>query len=335
MVVGGYDSVSADAELYGPTIVVNPPTGLSATSTSSMQINLLWSDNSSDEADFHIERSLSGTGSWGEIGIVNAGLTSYSNTDLTCGTTYYYRVRAHRHSDGIYSNYSNTANTTTSPCPFHKASPANSAPGQPTNPTLSWASSSGATSYEYCYDTTNDGIACGGAWTSTGASTNVSLSGLIAGTTYYWQVRARNSAGTTEADPDFFGPAWWSFTTSQIPPIVLYNYANYTGASCAFYAEGTQNLVGVCNDQASSMLVASLAGQFDCSGIRMQLVRPGVLLPATATSPATRSRMASHLMITFHRSHCTIRLLALAYRRASSTRAIRLTGRPAYQRIPL
>ena len=42
--------------------------------------------------------------------------------------------------------------------------------------------------------------------------------GLTAGTTYFWQVRARNGAGTTEAN----GGTWWSFTTNTdvTPPTV-------------------------------------------------------------------------------------------------------------------
>ena len=39
---------------------------------------------------------------------------------------------------------------------FGKVAPADEAVGQPLNPTLSWGASSGATSYEYCYDTTDD-----------------------------------------------------------------------------------------------------------------------------------------------------------------------------------
>ena len=94
------------------------------------------------------------------------------------------------------------------PGAFSKSTPANAATGQPANPTLRWDASAGATSYEYCYDTTNNS-SCGGSWTSTGSSTTASLSGLSSGTTYYWQVRARNAAGATDANTS----AWWSFTT--------------------------------------------------------------------------------------------------------------------------
>ena len=61
-------------------------------------------------------------------------------------------------------------------------------------------------------DTTNDS-ACGTTWRSAGAATTLAQSGLANGT-YYWQVRAQNAGGTTEAD----GGTWWSFTVGGAPP---------------------------------------------------------------------------------------------------------------------
>jgi hypothetical protein len=97
--------------------------------------------------------------------------------------------------------------------PFNKMTPTIEATGQSTNPTLTWANSSWAISYEYCYDTTNNN-SCNGSWVSTGINTNAALSGLSLGTTYYWQVRALNAAGTIEADSG----TWWKFSTQVAPP---------------------------------------------------------------------------------------------------------------------
>ena len=85
------------------------------------------------------------------------------------------------------------------PGAFGKTSPADGASGQPTAPTLSWAASDGATAYAYCIDAT-DNDACDGSWVSTDAAQSAGLSGLTIGTTYYWQVRASNPHGTTDAD---------------------------------------------------------------------------------------------------------------------------------------
>jgi YD repeat-containing protein len=107
-----------EAELRGP----NAPSGLSAGAASASQINLAWTDNSNNESGFRIERSPNGS-SWSEIATVGANATSYPNTGLTCGTTYYYRVRAY---NGVgNSNYGNTVSATTSACPTLPAAPSN------------------------------------------------------------------------------------------------------------------------------------------------------------------------------------------------------------------
>ena len=139
---------------------------------------------------------------------------------LASGTTYYWHVRASNAAGIVYSNGASTAfwsfttgTGATPPGAFGKTSPANGATGQSLTPALSWGASAGATSYDYCYDTTNDN-ACS-AWTGAGASTSAALSGLAPGTTYYWQVRAINSAGTTYANGA--STAFWSFTTIAVP----------------------------------------------------------------------------------------------------------------------
>ena len=103
------------------------------------------------------------------------------------------------------------------PAAFGKTLPANGATGQSTSPTLTWGTSSGATSYEYCLDTntTHANNSCGATW----KSSTVAVTGLSPSTTYYWQVRANNSSGTTYAD----GLTWWSFTTGSGASILLAN----------------------------------------------------------------------------------------------------------------
>jgi beta-glucanase (GH16 family) len=98
------------------------------------------------------------------------------------------------------------------PGAFNKSSPANGAVSQPNNPTLKWTASSGATRYEYCLDTSNNNT-CNKAWVSTGSKTNVNLTGLIPGITYYWQVRAVNATGITYANGS--KTAWWHFTITR------------------------------------------------------------------------------------------------------------------------
>ena len=107
--------------------------------------------------------------------------------------------------------------TPTPPATFNKTSPADGAVDVSPDPALSWASSSGATDYEYCSDTTDDD-SCS-SWVANGAATSANLSGLLDGTTYYWQVRAINLSGTTYANGG--ATAFWSFTTEAVEPDIL------------------------------------------------------------------------------------------------------------------
>jgi hypothetical protein len=97
---------------------------------------------------------------------------------------------------------------------FNKTSPNNGATGQATSTSLAWGVSSGATSYEYCYDNSNDNTCSN--WVSTGAIASASLNGLAPGAVYYWQVRANNAAGTTYANGS--STAFWSFTVQAATP---------------------------------------------------------------------------------------------------------------------
>jgi hypothetical protein len=134
------------------------------------------------------------------------------------------------------------------PGDFNKSTPADGVTGQPANPTLSWGASSNATSYEYCIDTSNNN-ACDTAWTSTAASTSAGLSGLTPATSYYWQVRANNASGTTNAN----GGNWWSFTTAGSP----------TGPTAGFWESDTGDEFYVTPDQAN---VDNFAIYLDVSG---------------------------------------------------------------------
>jgi hypothetical protein len=143
--------------------------------------------------------------------------TSAGLSGLSAGATYYWHVRANSAGGTTYANGAATAfwsfTTGVLPGAFGKSSPANAATGLSLTPTVSWDTSSGATSYEYCYDTTNDN-ACT-TWINAGANTSAGLSGLTAGTTYYWQVRATNGAGATYANGS--ATSFRSFTTITLP----------------------------------------------------------------------------------------------------------------------
>jgi uncharacterized protein YegL len=90
------------------------PTNLSAT-TNGSQIALSWTDASTNETSFRVERATSSGGPFTEISGTSRDSTSYADSSgLSCNTAYYYRVRA-RNASGD-SAYSNVANATTAAC---------------------------------------------------------------------------------------------------------------------------------------------------------------------------------------------------------------------------
>lgn len=100
------------------------------------------------------------------------------------------------------------------PGALNKSSPSNNATNQSTNNlTISWNTSSGASSYEYCIDTSLNNT-CNTSWVNVGNNTSATLNGLASNTTYSWQIRAINSSGATDANSS----VWWSFVTSTPLP---------------------------------------------------------------------------------------------------------------------
>jgi chitinase len=91
------------------------------------------------------------------------------------------------------------------------SSPTNGATGVAINPTLSWNSSTGATSYGVQVSTSSNFSTT--VVNQTGiATTSYAATGLASSTTYYWRVNATNVSGTS---------GWsstWSFTTAAPPP---------------------------------------------------------------------------------------------------------------------
>jgi len=110
----GVKSGLTDSSIQSGTyVLVNVPTapsGLGATAISTTQINLAWTDNSSTETGFRIERKV-GPVSFSTVATTSAGATTYSDTGLTAATTYDYRVYAINPAGD--SAASNTASATT------------------------------------------------------------------------------------------------------------------------------------------------------------------------------------------------------------------------------
>ncbi|MGB5978052.1 MAG: PHB depolymerase family esterase, partial [Cyclobacteriaceae bacterium] len=94
-----------------PPSGVNAPGNLSAVAQSSASIALSWTDNSTNETAFLVERSLSSGSGYSQIASLSSNTTSYTDNNLQASTTYYYRVRAQAGTS--YSAYSAVASETT------------------------------------------------------------------------------------------------------------------------------------------------------------------------------------------------------------------------------
>jgi hypothetical protein len=74
-------------------------TNLVVTPSSTTQLDLTWTDNSSGESGFEVWRSSAIESGWSLITTTAANATSYNDTGLTASTQYYYRIRP---TDGTY-----------------------------------------------------------------------------------------------------------------------------------------------------------------------------------------------------------------------------------------
>jgi hypothetical protein len=173
------------------------PSQLTATLTAPTQITLTWQDNSPDESEFHVERSPNGSTGWIEIATVPTNTITYTDTSLSCSTAYYYHVRAHRHSDGLYSGYSNVSSAITAPC---SPSSANALAASEIQINLAWQDNSPDES-AFLIERSPDGST---SWTQIVTTianvTNYSDVNLSCSTAYYYQLRAyRQSDGQYSA----------------------------------------------------------------------------------------------------------------------------------------
>jgi len=132
--------------------------------------------------------------------------TSYDYSGLSPNTKYYWGILAVGAGGQTRSTpFAFDFTTGAPPGPFSLTSPADNATDQDTSGTLSWGSSSGATSYDVYFGTDNPPVDL--LENVTGTSTP--YSGCHADKTYYWCVVAKNTVGQRQCEGTF------QFTTFQ------------------------------------------------------------------------------------------------------------------------
>jgi hypothetical protein len=71
-----------------------PPTKLRLATRTKTSITVRWTDNSTNEQGFTVQRSRNGVNSWITLAKTGIDVTQYKDTGLRANTTYYFRVRA-------------------------------------------------------------------------------------------------------------------------------------------------------------------------------------------------------------------------------------------------
>lgn len=167
------------------------PTNLTAVAMSSSQINLSWTDTSTNETGFAIERKTGSGGTYSQIATVSAGINTFqNNSGLTPDTAYYYRVRAYNAAGN--SSYTNEAGATTLPLP---PSNVTSTPVSATQINISWTGN--ATNGNGFKLERKTGAAGTYSEIATVGPTVTSYqnTGLTPDTSYYYRVRTYNVGG--------------------------------------------------------------------------------------------------------------------------------------------
>jgi chitodextrinase len=179
------------------------PTNLTATATSVSQINLSWTASTSSVglANYSVER-CQGTGcSFSGPPIASPTGTTYSDTGLQTNTSYSYRVRAFDTANNP-SAYSNTSSATTqTPQPPTAPTSLTASPISGNQISLSWTASTsnvGLANYivQRCQGVNCASVPANFAQVATPAATTYTDSGLTAGTSYSYQVQAKDTSGT-------------------------------------------------------------------------------------------------------------------------------------------
>ncbi|MBZ0295783.1 MAG: right-handed parallel beta-helix repeat-containing protein, partial [Anaerolineae bacterium] len=174
------------------------PTDLVATAESSTTIGLSWTDTSSDETGFSVERSLTGSDGWTEIGTTAADVDTYTDEGLICETEYFYRVRAMRDSD--VSDYSNTDSATTLSClEIALRTPRDGSATTSTRPNFRWQRNRDADRYRFELATDEDFttlVLFSETPNNRRTSYRVPRSDALGYGVYYWRVLADSGSGS-------------------------------------------------------------------------------------------------------------------------------------------
>jgi hypothetical protein len=245
-----FDLVGAETAHHG-VLTASAPTAprFTTTAVSSSQINLTWTAVSG-ATSYQIDEWVNNA--WKQVGSVGAATTSFAATGLSAGTTYYFDLGASNSAGTTWASYQ-SAVTSAAKLTAPAAPTFTTTAVSTTQINLTWTTVSGATGYQIDEWVNN-------AWKQVGsvgaATTSFAVTGLSAGTSYYFDLAASNSAGTTWAN-------YQSATTLQSggttlnEPTAAYGYSAVSGT--LFGANGPSYLDVQQGQEGDCWLLSSLA----------------------------------------------------------------------------
>lgn len=191
-----YDSPFTAAITASTSSAPNPPSALTATTVSSSQINLGWTDNSTNEIAFELKRATDSSFTQNVVWIGGIQGTTYSNTGLAANTTYHYKVRAKgTGADSAYSSPASATTQTTDPTIPQPPSALTVSSVSSSSVTLTWTDNSNNETGFEVKRATDSAFTQGISWVGSIGAPPYTSPGLSPGATYYFKVRAEGVAG--------------------------------------------------------------------------------------------------------------------------------------------
>ncbi|MDR1220670.1 MAG: fibronectin type III domain-containing protein [Treponema sp.] len=176
----------------GGTTAPNAPTGVTASALSSSSVNVSWTA-APGATSYKVYRSGSPSGTYTQVGSPSSA--SYTDTGLSSGTTYYYKVSAvNSAGESAQSSYTSATTSSSSSATVPSAPTGVSASAQSSSSiSVSWTAAPGATSYKVYWSESMYGTY------ELDGTTTITTS-FISGEWYpssagYFKVTAVNSAG--------------------------------------------------------------------------------------------------------------------------------------------
>ncbi len=253
---------SAYSSYVSATAISGVPTGLTATATGPQSISITW-NTVTGATTYALQRSTSANGTYSSV--YSGTATQYTDTAAQPGTTYYYEVRSGTSTGN--SAYSSPVSTITYPAiPTGLSASASG----PQSISVSWSTMTGATTYFVQRAT-----ASSGPWTPiyTGSIASCSSTSLQPATTYYYEVSAGNSSGSS---------AYSSAVSASTTPTVAITsptngqvFTSYlitvSGAASDTGGQGLAKVTVTNSTNGSSGLetLSGMSGSYEVSGIAL------------------------------------------------------------------